>query len=394
MATRFYSSVATEKTISTTAVSTGSTSVTLNDKTGLPSVPFTLVLSPDTASEEIVTCTANPSGTTYTITRAEEGTGPAKDHAIGNSARHMITARDLTATQTHYDATAAHGVGEIVGRTESQELTNKRLTLPKINEAVNLTATSTELNVLDGITASTAQLNYVNGVTSAIQTQLNTKAPSVNPEFTGTVTIPSGTNGLSPVGSVTMWVTGTAPTGWLLCQGQAVSRTTYAALWDVLRAGTSSSPYGNGDGSTTFNLPDLLGRVPMGAGTGTGLSARTLGTELGVESVTLTSAQSGVPAHSHDNTVALSGDGAHAHNIKTRRVTSTTHDHDNTETTVGPSTAPGSGGNVGTTQTDAALSRGHSHTVSITNVNNTAADAASSHENIQPSTVINFIIKH
>ena len=83
-----------------------------------------------------------------------------------------------------------------------------------------------------------------------------------------------------------------APTGWLLCDGSAVSRTTYSALFAV-----TSTTYGVGDGSTTFNLPDLLGRTPMGAGSGTGLTARTLGTELGVESVTLTSAQSGSPSH-------------------------------------------------------------------------------------------------
>jgi len=69
----------------------------------------------------------------------------------------------------------------------AQTLTNKRLTSPKINEDVALTATATELNTLDGITASTTELNYVDGVTSAIQTQLNAKASSADPTFTGTV---------------------------------------------------------------------------------------------------------------------------------------------------------------------------------------------------------------
>ena len=79
-------------------------------------------------------------------------------------------------TSTHVLATAAHGAtGAVVGTTNEQNLTNKTLTTPKINEDVTLTATSTELNVLDGITASTAELNYVDGVTSAIQTQINLK---------------------------------------------------------------------------------------------------------------------------------------------------------------------------------------------------------------------------
>ncbi|MBS5518541.1 MAG: tail fiber protein [Clostridiales bacterium] len=60
-------------------------------------------------------------------------------------------------------------------------------------------------------------------------------------------------------GSIQVWPGSTAPEGWLLCNGQAVSRTTYANLFSVL--GTT---YGQGDGSTTFNVPDLTGRVPMG----------------------------------------------------------------------------------------------------------------------------------
>jgi hypothetical protein len=84
-----------------------------------------------------------------------------------------ITASDVT---THANATTAHGVtGEVVGTASEQTLTLKRLTTPKINEDVTLTATATELNVLDGITASTAELNYVDGVTSAIQTQIDLK---------------------------------------------------------------------------------------------------------------------------------------------------------------------------------------------------------------------------
>ena len=56
----------------------------------------------------------------------------------------------------------------------------------------------------------------------------------------------------------------TPPTGWLLCDGSSVSRTTYAALFAIL--GTA---YGAGDGSTTFNLPDGRGRMPVGAGQAT-----------------------------------------------------------------------------------------------------------------------------
>ena len=63
-----------------------------------------------------------------------------------------------------------------------------------------------------------------------------------------------------PTGSIIPFAGKTAPEGWLFCQGQAVSRTTYAQLFAVI--GTT---YGSGDGSTTFNVPDLRGRVAVGA---------------------------------------------------------------------------------------------------------------------------------
>ena len=94
----------------------------------------------------------------------------------------------------------------------------------------------------------------------------------------------------------------TAPTGWLLCYGQAISRTgTYADLFSAL--GTT---YGTGDGSTTFNLPDLRGRVIAGQDDMGGTSANrltspingdTLGATGGSQSHTLTTAQ--MPSHSH-----------------------------------------------------------------------------------------------
>lgn len=70
-----------------------------------------------------------------------------------------------------------------------------------------------------------------------------------------------------PVGCVIPFAGAAAPTGWLLCQGQAVSRTTYAQLFSVI--GTT---YGSGDGSTTFNLPDMRGRVAVGSDANLGVA--------------------------------------------------------------------------------------------------------------------------
>jgi microcystin-dependent protein len=82
-----------------------------------------------------------------------------------------------------------------------------------------------------------------------------------------------------------------APNGWALCNGQALSIAQYTALFAVI--GTA---YG-GNGTTTFNLPDLRGRVPKGMGTGGGLATYAMGASGGAESVVLSTTQ--MPAHTH-----------------------------------------------------------------------------------------------
>lgn len=112
-------------------------------------------------------------------------------------------------------------------------------------------------------------------------------APLVSPALTGTPTAPTPANGDNsskiattayvasngaPTGGLIQYAGTTAPSGWLLCDGSAISRTTYASLFAVI--GTA---YGTGDGSTTFNLPDLRGRVPVGYSSGGKTEVATLG---------------------------------------------------------------------------------------------------------------------
>lgn len=99
----------------------------------------------------------------------------------------------------------------------------------------------------------------------------------------------------TPAGAVMQYAGATVPSGWLECDGSPISRSTYAALFTAI--GTT---YGIGDGTTTFNVPDARGRSPLGAGTGSGLTVRTLGDKAGTETHTLTGPQSGIAAHAHD----------------------------------------------------------------------------------------------
>ena len=107
---------------------------------------------------------------------------------------------------------------------------------------------------------------------------------------------------LNIVGMIAAFGTATLPDGWLKCNGAAVSRTTYAVLFASI--GVS---FGGSDGSTTFNLPDLQGRAPIGAGAGSGLTERTIGTKLGAETHTLTESQ--MPSHRHFYALAEIDDG-------------------------------------------------------------------------------------
>ena len=114
---------------------------------------------------------------------------------------------------------------------------------------------------------------------------------------------PQGLIGVAPTGAIFMWPAITPPGGYLLCDGSAVSRTVYSALFSII-----STSYGAGDGSSTFNVPNFQGRVALGAGTATGAAGATnhaLASAGGEETHLLTLVE--LAAHVH-------GLNAHTHN--------------------------------------------------------------------------------
>jgi len=113
----------------------------------------------------------------------------------------------------------------------------------------------------------------------------------------------------------------TVPAGWLACDGQAYSRTTYAGLYAAL--GGAASPWGQGDGSTSFNVPDLRGRFTVTAGAATGLTTRAVGQTGGEETHLLTLAET--PAHSHAIV-----DNGHTHTVYEPQHTHTLYDPQHT----------------------------------------------------------------
>jgi len=237
---RYYSSIASTKTLSS-AISAVATSMTLNNVTGLPAVPFTLVIEPDVENKEEIVLVTNVSGTTLTITRGintyqgvagGDGTS-AVAHDAGVAVKHMITARDLQEPQTHMNSSQdVHGLtgtgtdgGDVVGTSKSQTLTNK--TINSSNNSIsistaNVSGLSTLLDAKANLASPTftgtvvlpsstsigsvdsTELGYLNGVTSAIQTQLDAKQAS-DADLTAIA-------GLSTTGIVVRTGAGTAAT--------------------------------------------------------------------------------------------------------------------------------------------------------------------------------------
>ena len=266
-----------------TSLSTGitnvATSATLVALIGYPSgsSKWFACIDRGTEFEEKVLVT-NVSAGTVTMLRGQDGTS-AVAHSADAPFEHVLTALEADEANAHLVATGSeHGLpvgAQFVGTTGAQTLEDKTLDFGVTggNTATNIPTTASPA-IMSAITAVDNDLDAEVTNRAAGDTARYTKVEAdakfvelVGDTMTGALVLPgSPTTALqaapkqyvdaaSPFGSVVAYAGAAAPSGWLLCNGQSVSRTTYAALFAVI--GTT---YGSVDGST-FNVPNYVGRV-------------------------------------------------------------------------------------------------------------------------------------
>ena len=213
--------------------------------------------------------------------------------------------------------------------------------------ANNFTATSVSTSVLNASRISTSTVSATTIHTTSIS--------AVSGRFSGKVCASSFVGaGVIPTGMISPYAGGSAPTGFLLCFGQAVSRSTYSDLFAVV-----SATYGAGDGSSTFNIPDLRGRVVAGQDDMGGTAV----------SILTSAAAGGIDGSALGNT-----GGSQTHQLSVGELASHSH-----EVNLNGNAAEGGGGMGG---------GGGSNTVTTS-----VAGGNAPHNNVQPTFILNYIIK-
>lgn len=173
--------------------------------------------------------------------------------------------------------------------------------------------------------------------------------------------------GLPPIGSIEIFAGSSSkvPSGWLLCNGATVSRTTYDKLFSVI-----GETYGAGNGSTTFKIPNLSGRVPVGANSTYALAS------------TGGSANAVIPYHRHSIAERTISGGSHDHKLGRRNVY--------TATGSAAAVVTYGGGTANDSETGSAT---HTHTLSAHYTEYAGTSGNTSGANMQPYISLNYIIR-
>ena len=371
---RSYKGAPVSNTLASGGLAQGATTISLaTAMSGWPTsaAPFFVVVNPGTANEEKI-CVIYATTTTLTVVDEEVTSGWSASvngrgvddttdrvHAGGATIYPVFTA--LEANQANLLVSTYANQGGIVYQGASDPTQLAVGTAGQVLK-VNSGATAPEWGQVSNVgIASDAAIALSKLATGALPTGITVASANL---VNGTVALEdlatAVANALVPVGTIAMYGGASAPTGWLLCDGSSFSSGTYPNLNTVL------------SGTTT---PDLRGRVPVGVGTGTGLTARTLGATGGAETHVL--ATSEMPSHRHGGAVGSNGTHAHFYNQTTvtqRKVFN--NDLDELDDVV-------SAFGTATTATDGA----HIHSIEF-------EGGGGAHNNMQPFRVVNYIIKH
>jgi len=307
------------------------------------------------------------------------GTNSLVDGSVTNPklAAGVVTADKISTIDTKFNVqsdgkvgigTASPAGGDISGK--ALEIKDSVASILRLNRVTGQGVTTQDFSLYAGSQAFVIHDNKDSEARLIIKGDnvgIGNELPAYSLDVTGDLNITgdykvNGTNLQTvPTGTVSAFAGSTAPTGYALCDGSAVNRTSQAALFGVI--GTT---YGAGDGSTTFNLPDLKGRVVAGMGESLlGATPDTLGEDNGLiantKTHTLTEAE--MPSHQHKTDGTDSGD-----NHAVRR---------------------GADAIIDGTSQSVSADDAYYKSGSLTGT----AGSGQAHNNVQPTIILNYIIK-